>query len=121
MFLVRDVHNAEDQIVIESRDPMIGMDETRQAVHVEGSAAHQVIEVERDDLWAGLPNPAQLFAWCLKRKQEELLRLLAYCVAQSIDAIRTKTPHSDERIYLPTYRRIIALLIAERLSRIFDS
>ena len=39
-----------------------------------------------------------MFAWCLKQEQDELLRLLAYCVAQSVDAVRTKMRHGDERI-----------------------
>ena len=64
---------------------------------VEGSAAYAVIE-DTHEKWNGFPNSGELFAWCLKQEQDELLRLLAYCVAQSSDAVRTKTPHSDERI-----------------------
>jgi ParB family transcriptional regulator, chromosome partitioning protein len=63
----------------------------------EGSAAHAVIE-DTHGKWDGFPNSSELFAWCLTREQDQLLRLLAYCVAQSVDAVRTKTPHSDQRI-----------------------
>ena len=64
---------------------------------VEGSPAQAVIE-DAIGKWDEFPNSSELFAWCLTREQDELLRLLAYCVAQSVDAVCTKTAHSDERI-----------------------
>jgi ParB family chromosome partitioning protein len=65
---------------------------------VEGSAAHGVVEDEYGKWTARLPKRPELFQWCLEQGQEELLRFLAFCVAQSVDAVRTKTPHSEERI-----------------------
>ncbi|WP_313609300.1 hypothetical protein [Rhizobium sp.] len=35
-------------------------------------------------------NPADLFAWCLERDQNELVELLAFAAAQSIDAVQDK-------------------------------
>jgi len=65
---------------------------------VEGSAAHAVIAAEQNQWCAALPGPGETFAWCLQQEQDRLLRLLAYCVAQTVDAVRTKTPHGDERV-----------------------
>jgi ParB family chromosome partitioning protein len=65
---------------------------------VEGSPAHAVIEEEYGKWAARLPNRPELFQWCMDQEQKELLRFLAFCVAQSVDAVRTKTPHSEERI-----------------------
>lgn len=38
-------------------------------------------------------NPADIFEWCLERGQDELLALLAYAAAQSIDAVMDKHDH----------------------------
>ncbi|KSV92901.1 ParB/RepB/Spo0J family partition protein [Sinorhizobium sp. GL28] len=38
-------------------------------------------------------NPADIFEWCLERREDELLALLAYAAAQSIDAVMDKYDH----------------------------
>ena len=38
-------------------------------------------------------EPADIFEWCLERREDELLALLAYTAAQSIDAVMDKHDH----------------------------
>ncbi|WP_370689598.1 ParB/RepB/Spo0J family partition protein [Ensifer adhaerens] len=45
-------------------------------------------------------NPADMFEWCLDRREDELLALLAYAAAQSIDAVKDKYDHrKHERVH----------------------
>lgn len=45
-------------------------------------------------------NPADIFEWCLVRSQDELLALLAYTAAQSIDAVKDKLDYrKHERVH----------------------
>jgi ParB family transcriptional regulator, chromosome partitioning protein len=37
------------------------------------------------------PDPGELWHWCLRQDQDTLLRLLAFCAARSLNAIRVKS------------------------------
>jgi ParB family transcriptional regulator, chromosome partitioning protein len=37
------------------------------------------------------PDPGELWPWCLRQDQDTLLRLLAFCAARSLNAIRAKS------------------------------
>lgn len=54
------------------------------------------IEEERSALAALLPeNPSELWDWCLERTREELLRLLAFIAASTVDAVQSKAESAD--------------------------
>jgi ParB family chromosome partitioning protein len=56
--------------------------------------ALQTIERERVRLGDILPPPEDLFAWCLARSQDELLALLAFIAATSVNAVQAKGDHA---------------------------
>jgi ParB family chromosome partitioning protein len=57
----------------------------------EGSKAFAHLEARREE-WGGVipGQPDALFAWCLEQDASVLLSLLAFCVASTVDAVRTK-------------------------------
>jgi ParB family chromosome partitioning protein len=58
------------------------------AEELAGSKAHGVLQSRREVLERSLPKGAQqLFAWLLEQPQSEVLALLAFCVAQSVDGV----------------------------------
>lgn len=63
---------------------------------IEGSPASKVI-AEAGEVWTGLipREPQSLFAWCLAQPQDTLLRLLAFCAAQTVNAVRTKADRTE--------------------------
>ena len=70
-----------------------------QSLHrVEGSKALERMEAERKKWREALPKSVDaLWAWCLAQKQETLLKLLAFCAATTVYAVRGKAdkPESD--------------------------
>jgi ParB family transcriptional regulator, chromosome partitioning protein len=61
---------------------------------VEGSRASSHI-ADAGEGW-GLPdNPEDLFAWCLEQPQEALLKMLAFCSAQTINAVQKKSDRPE--------------------------
>jgi ParB family transcriptional regulator, chromosome partitioning protein len=58
------------------------------AKELTGSKAHVALQARRETLEASLPKDSQqLFAWLLEQPQADVLSLLAFCVAQSVDAV----------------------------------
>ena len=56
------------------------------------SPASQALEQDRNDWLSQLPRTAAaLWTWCLDQEQDTLLRLLAFCAAKSINAVRKKS------------------------------
>jgi ParB family chromosome partitioning protein len=55
-----------------------------------GSKAQTALESLRDQVGAGLPQDAEeLFIWLLERPQAQVLSLLAYCVATTLDGVQS--------------------------------
>ena len=82
-----------------TNDSTLQINFSDQPLHrVKGSPAEAVI-MDASEKWSSiLQHPEELFTWCLKWEQEETLQLLAYCVARTVDAVETKTPHSARRM-----------------------
>ena len=58
------------------------------AEELAGSKAHGALQSRREALEGRLPKDEQkLFAWLLQQPQSEVLALLAFCVAQSVDCV----------------------------------
>jgi ParB family transcriptional regulator, chromosome partitioning protein len=58
------------------------------AEELAGSNAHGALQARREALEGRLPKDEQeLFAWLLQQPQSEVLVLLAFCVAQSVDGV----------------------------------
>lgn len=82
-----------------SRDSVVEIDARSAALapHAEeltGSKAHVALQARRDALEASLPKDSQqLFAWLLEQPQADVLSLLAFCVAQSVDAVTDDETH----------------------------
>ncbi|OKP64452.1 hypothetical protein BTE77_34650, partial [Ensifer adhaerens] len=57
----------------------------------EGNLALEALAVLRERFGDQVPGePAAIFAWCLERTQDELLELLAFACAQSVNAVQDK-------------------------------
>lgn len=63
-----------------------------QSLHrVQGSTASDMIEAAEQEWAERIPlNPERLFDWCLSQPQETLMELLAFCAAQTVNAVRRK-------------------------------
>lgn len=63
---------------------------------IEDAAALQTVERAAAEWTERLPgNPDELWAWCLKQTQGDLLGLLARCAASTVDAVRRKGDRAD--------------------------
>lgn len=63
---------------------------------LESTKAHAWITAQSQHLKAMLPeDPRQLFQWVLRQSYVERLALLAFCAAQSLDAVQTHEDASD--------------------------
>ncbi|MDQ2773521.1 MAG: ParB/RepB/Spo0J family partition protein [Acidobacteriota bacterium] len=57
---------------------------------IDGAKAYDALSQERS-AWVGqFPQECDLWKWCLSQDQDILLRLLAYCVGISVNAVQTK-------------------------------
>jgi ParB family chromosome partitioning protein len=74
-------------------DTALQITATAASLHrVEGSAASAAIEAAEEQWAERIPgNPADLFAWCLGQTQDALIDLLAFCAAQTVNAVRLKS------------------------------
>ena len=55
------------------------------------SPAFEAIEEQRNHWLAQMPHSAEeLWPWCLEQKQDTLLQLLAFCAANSLNAVQAK-------------------------------
>jgi len=64
------------------------------APDVEGSKAHQALAVQQE-AWEHKLPAKDLFAWLLDQPQTEVLALLAFCVAVTVDAVEHREGESD--------------------------
>jgi len=64
------------------------------ATDLESGKAHQAIAAQREAWEQKLPSE-NLFAWLLDQSQEEVMALLAFCVAVRVDAVETREGESD--------------------------
>jgi ParB family transcriptional regulator, chromosome partitioning protein len=59
------------------------------AADVKGSKAHQALEAQRERVMASLPaKPDELLGWLMQRPQQEVLMLLAFCVALTVNGVQ---------------------------------
>jgi len=56
----------------------------------EGTKAVARMDAEREAWGKTLSEGGDLWAWCLRQDRETLLKLLAFCAATSVDAVRSK-------------------------------
>jgi ParB family chromosome partitioning protein len=69
---------------------------SRMVAEPDRSSALARLEQERSAVFAQLPDDqGALWDWCLARTQDELLRLLAFVAAISVDAVQGKSEHPD--------------------------
>jgi hypothetical protein len=63
---------------------------------VEGPRASKLIG-DAGDQWPShlSGDPDQLFSWCLTQPQDRLLKLLALCAAQTVDAVQKKADRPE--------------------------
>jgi ParB family chromosome partitioning protein len=65
--------------------------------NLEGTKALGLISAAHEEWSQKLPGtPEALWQWCMKQKQDVLLKLLACCAAHSIDAVRMKYDAPDD-------------------------
>jgi len=75
---------SDSAVEIDARSAAIGA----HAEDLAGSKAHLALNARRKAIEATLPKDAQqLFAWLLNQAQTDVLALLAFCVAQSVDGV----------------------------------
>ena len=89
--------------------------------HLEGvqdTHAIQTLGAQRNDWLAQLPRtPRDLWRWCLEQDQDTLLRLLAFCSAMTVNAVRTKA--DSEKHYRLQHADMLATALGMDMSRWF--
>jgi ParB family chromosome partitioning protein len=64
---------------------------------VEGTKAFDVMTSAEESWGSRIPGtPDALWMWCLEQDQQVLLDLLAFCMARSVNAVRTKKDSADD-------------------------
>lgn len=64
---------------------------------VEGTKAFDAMTSAEENWGSKIPGtPDALWAWCLEQDQPVLLDLLAFCLARSVNAVRTKRDGADD-------------------------
>ena len=78
-------------------DTVLQITATTASLHrVEGSAACMAIVATQENWSENIPgDSADLFAWCLAQPQDRLLDLLAFCSAQTVNAVMLKADRPD--------------------------
>ena len=77
---------------------------------IEGTRAQDAVESLREQWGEHIPGSAEdLFAWCLAQPQDRLLQLLAFCAAQTVNAVLPKNERAA------TSRMEHAALLADAL------
>ena len=82
----------------DSRDSSLKLSASAQSFRrVEGSKAYESLEAARQSWGERLPADCQdaFWQWCLAQDQSVLLDLLAFCTANTIDAVRLKADRPD--------------------------
>jgi len=76
---------------------------------IESEQSYRVLSDTRTAWLQQLSQEPDLWQWCVRQDQETLLRLLAYCVATSVNAVQTKAD-SDRNIRLQHADRLATTL-----------
>ena len=64
---------------------------------LEGTKVHDAVKSARENWFTRFPcRLDDLWTWCLEQDQQVLLDLLAFCVASSVNAVRTKKDSADD-------------------------
>ena len=70
---------------------------SRSLRNVEGAKASDAMTSAGESWGARIPgSPDALWTWCLEQDQQVLLDLLAFCMARSVNAVRTKKDSADD-------------------------
>jgi ParB family chromosome partitioning protein len=70
---------------------------SRSLRNVEGAKAFDAMTSAGESWGARIPgSPDALWTWCLEQDQQVLLDLLAFCMARSVNAVRTKKDSPDD-------------------------
>lgn len=76
---------------------------------IESEQSYRVLSDTRTAWLQQLSQESDLWQWCVRQDQETLLRLLAYCVATSVNAVQTKAD-SDRSVRLQHADRLATTL-----------
>lgn len=95
--LIAVVHGLASSVLLDGRDTALQVTASKQSLHrAEGSKAVAQMDAAREAWQRNLPaTPEELWTWCLGQEQATLLRLLAFCAASTVDAMRRKTDRPD--------------------------
>ncbi len=94
------VHTLAAQVLLDtaSGNYCLQIFATTKSLHdVQGTKAFDAI-ASADETWGSrIPgSPDALWTWCLEQDQQVLLALLAFCMARSVNAVRTKRDSADD-------------------------
>jgi ParB family chromosome partitioning protein len=93
------VHSFAGQLFLKSpsRNTCLEVHLSRALGSVEGATASDAVQARFEQWGSRIPGTADdLLAWCLAQDREVLLDLLAFCVACSVDAVRTKSDNPGD-------------------------
>ena len=98
--LAATVHAMVSQLFYSGRHPnetTLQIRPSAQSLHrVEGSPASEAIGAAGEEWAHEIPSdPGELFGWCLRQPVESLLNLLAFCAAQTVNAIVLRNEADD--------------------------
>ena len=97
--LVAVVHGLASRVLFDRlrEDGSLQIGAFPQSLHrVEGSKAFERIEAARKKWRGQVPGDAEaLWTWCLRQKQDTLLKLLAFCAADTVNAVQSKSDRPD--------------------------
>ncbi|MDX2181404.1 MAG: ParB/RepB/Spo0J family partition protein [Bryobacteraceae bacterium] len=95
--LIAVVHALASGIFLNVPDTALQVSASKQSLQrAEGSKAVAQMDAARETWQRKLPDtPEELWTWCLGQEQAMPLRLLAFCVASTVDAVRRKSDRPD--------------------------
>jgi ParB family chromosome partitioning protein len=89
---------AQDLLGRSSGNTCFGVFTTTKSLRgIEGTKAFDAMNLAEESWGSKIPGtPDGLWTWCLKQDQQVLLDLLAFCMARSVNAVRTKKDSADD-------------------------
>ncbi len=94
------VHTLAAQVFLDSAsgNTCLGIHITgKSLLGIEGTTSFNAIAGARESWGNRIPgSPEALWTWCLEQDQQVLLDLLAFCLARSVNAVRTKRDSADD-------------------------
>jgi ParB family chromosome partitioning protein len=98
--LVALVHTLAAQVLLDSTSGNTCLQiftTTKSQRGVEGTKAFDAMTSAEENWGSKIPGtPDGLWTWCLEQDQQVLLDLLAFCMARSVNAVRTKKDSADD-------------------------